>query len=181
LERGRGFQFADATKGGTIPKHFIPAVETGIKEAMETGVLAGYHVVDIKATLYDGSYHEVDSSEIAFRMAGSMALQDGFMKAKPAILEPIMELEVSTPEQFLGDIIGDLNSRRGHIEAIDTQGEIYLIHCLAPLGETFGYATSLRSLTQGRATHSMEFSRYQELPAGLTDQIIEKAAGRRYG
>ena len=181
LERGSGFQFVDATKGGTIPKHFIPAVETGIKEAMATGVLAGYPVVDIKATLYDGSYHEVDSSEIAFRMAGSMALQDGVMKAKPAILEPIMELEVSTPEQFLGDIIGDLNSRRGHIEAIDTQGEIYVIHCLVPLGETFGYATRLRSLTQGRATHSMEFYQYQELPTELAEQIIEKAAGRRYG
>jgi len=143
--------------------------------------LAGYPVVDIKATLYDGSYHEVDSSEMAFKMAGSMALREGIKKAKPVLLEPIMKLEVVTPEQFLGDVIGDLNSKRGHIEVIDTQGEMYIIHCFVPLAETFGYATRLRSLTQGRATHSMEFYRYKELPAELTDQISEKAAGKRYG
>ncbi len=181
LERGQGFQFVEATKGGTIPRQYIPPVKTGIKEAMETGVLAGYPVVDIKATLYDGSYHEVDSSEIAFKMAGSMALREGFMKAGPVLLEPIMKLEVATPEQFLGDIIGDLNARRGHIAKIDTQGETYVVHCLTPLSESFGYATRLRSLTQGRATHSLEFHSYVELPAELTDQIVEKAVGRRYG
>ena len=181
VERGSGFQFINRIKGATIPKQYIPAVELGIEEATETGVLAGYPVVDIKATLYDGSYHDVDSSEIAFKMAGSMALREGIKKAKPVLLEPIMKLEVVTPEQFLGDVIGDLNSKRGHIEVIDTQGEMYIIHCFVPLAETFGYATRLRSLTQGRATHSMEFYRYKKLPAELTDQITEKVAGKRYG
>jgi len=177
VEHGSGFQFVSRVKNGAIPKQYIPAVEIGIKEAMEIGVLAGYPVVDIKATLYDGSYHEVDSSDIAFRMAGSRALKDGVAKAKPVLLEPIMRLEVVTPEQFLGDIIGALNSRRGRIEAIETQGEMRVVHSLIPLAETFGYATSLRSLTQGRATHSMEFYRYEELPAELVDEI--KATGRR--
>jgi len=177
VEHGSGFQFVSRIKNGAIPKQYIPAVEIGIKEAMEIGVLAGYPVVDIKATLYDGSYHEVDSSDIAFKMAGSMALKNGVAKAKPVLLEPIMRLEVVTPEQFLGDIIGALNSRRGRIEAIETQGEMRVVHSLIPLAETFGYATSLRSLTQGRATHSMEFYRYEELPAELVDEI--KATGRR--
>ncbi|UCC90375.1 MAG: elongation factor G [Dehalococcoidia bacterium] len=177
VERGNGFQFVSRVKNGAIPKHYIPAVEIGIKEAMETGVLAGYPIVDIKATLYDGSYHEVDSSDIAFRLAGSVALKDGVAKAKPILLEPIMKLEVVTPEQFVGDIIAALNSRRGRIEAIETQGEMRVIYSSIPLAETFGYATSLRSLTQGRATHSMEFYRYEELPPELADEI--KAVGRR--
>ena len=181
MERGGGFQFVDAVKGGTIPRQFISAVEAGVKEAMGSGTLAGYPVVDAKAILYDGSYHEVDSSELAFKMAGSIALRAGIKKAKPVLLEPIMKLEVVTPKDFLGDIIGDINSGRGHIEAIDTQGEIYIIHCFMPLAESFGYATRLRSITQGRATHSMEFHHYQEVPAGLTAQITEKAVGRRYG
>jgi elongation factor G len=146
---------------------------------MESGVLAGYPLVDIKATLYDGSYHEVDSSELAFKMAGSMALRNGALKAKPIILEPIMKLEVVAPQQFLGDILGDLNSRRGRIEAIDTPGETCVIHALVPLAETFGYATTLRSLTQGRATHSLEFHRYQELPSELASQILGKTTLRR--
>jgi len=177
VEHGSGFQFVNRVKNGAIPKQYIPAVEIGIKEAMEIGVLAGYPVIDIKATIYDGSYHEVDSSDIAFKMAGSMALKDGVAKAKPTLLEPIMRLEVVTPEQFLGDIIGALNSRRGRIEAIETQGEMRVVYSFIPLAETFGYATSLRSLTQGRATHSMEFYRYEELPAELVDEI--KATGRR--
>ncbi|MFB0559091.1 MAG: elongation factor G [Dehalococcoidales bacterium] len=177
MERGSGFQFVDSTRGATVPKQYIPATEAGIKEAMETGVLAGYPVVDIKVSLYDGSYHEVDSSDIAFKMAGSMALKDGVKKAKPVLLEPIMKLDIVTPEQFLGDIIGNLNSRRGHIEAIETHGEWCTIHSFIPLAETFGYATSLRSLTQGRATHSMEFYQYRELPAELADEI--KIGGRR--
>jgi len=181
LKRGSGFHFADRIKGVMIPKKYIPAVELGIKEAIETGVLAGYPVVDIKATLYDGSYHDVDSSELAFKMAGSIALRDGVRKAKPALLEPIMKLEVVTPEQFLGDIIGDLNAKRGHIENIEAQGEMYIIHCFIPLAETFGYATRLRSLTQGRATHSLEFHQYKELPAELTEEITEQAVGKRYG
>jgi elongation factor G len=181
LERGQGFQFVDAVKGGTIPKQYIPPVEAGIKEALETGVLAGYPVVDIKATIYDGSYHEVDSSELAFKTAGSIAIREGFRKAKPVLLEPIMKLEVVTPEQFLGDIIGDLNSKRGHIGKIDTEGETYVLHCLIPMAESFGYATRLRSLTQGRATHSLEFHNYEKLPNELTDEIVEKAVGRKYG
>ncbi len=177
VERGTGFQFVGRVKSGAIPKKFIKAVETGIKEAMGSGVWAGYPLVDIKATLYDGSYHEVDSSELAFKIAGSMALKNGVIKAKPTLLEPIMRLEVVTPEEFLGDIIGDLNSRRGRIEAINTRGEICAIHAFIPLAETFGYTTAIRSLTQGRATHSIEFYRYQELPAELVDQI--KVMGRR--
>lgn len=177
VEHGSGFQFINRVKNGAIPKQYIPAVEIGIKEAMGIGVLAGYPVIDIKVTLYDGSYHEVDSSDIAFKMAGSRALKDGVAKAKPILLEPIMRLEVVTPEQFLGDIIGALNSRRGRIEAIETQGEMRVVHSFIPLAETFGLATSLRSLSQGRATHSMEFYRYEELPAELVDEI--KATGRR--
>jgi len=181
LERGQGFQFVDSTKGGIIPKQYIGPVEAGIKEAMETGTLAGYPVVDIKATLYDGSYHEVDSSDIAFKMAGSMAFREGTKRARPVLLEPIMKLEVVTPEEFLGDIIGDLNAKRGHIVKIDTQGETYVIHCRIPLAESFGYATRLRSISQGRATHSLEFNSYETLPPELTDQIIEKAVGRKHG
>jgi elongation factor G len=171
MERGNGFQFVEKIKGGTIPSKYIPAVKTGIKEAMETGVLAGYPVVDVKATIYDGSYHDVDSSEIAFRMAGSIALKDGVRKAKPILLEPIMRLEVVLPEQFLGDVIGDLSSRRGHIEAIETYEGMRAVHAFVPLAETFGYTTCLRSSTQGRATHSMEFHQYQKLPDELTDQV----------
>jgi len=178
LGRGSGFQFVDAIKGATLPRKYVPAIETGVKEAMETGVLAGYPVVDIKATVYDGSYHDVDSSELAFKMASSQALRAGVRKAKPALLEPIMNLEVVAPEQFLGDIIGDLNAKRGHIEHIDAQGDTYVLRCLIPLAETFGYATRLRSLTQGRATHSLEYSKYRELPAELTEEITEKAVGR---
>jgi len=178
MERGSGFQFVDRVKGGALPKQYILAAETGIKEAMETGVVAGYPVVDIKAILYDGSYHEVDSSEIAFKMAGSMALRDGVIKAKPILLEPIMRLEIVAPEQFLGDIMGDLNSRRGHIESIGTREEMSVIRALIPLTESFGYATTLRSLTQGRATHSLEFYHYQELPAEWVDQKIGKAMVR---
>ena len=174
-ERGTGFQFVDRIKGGTIPKPFILAAGAGIKEALETGGIAGYPLVDIKVTLYDGSYHEVDSSELAFKMAGSMALKNGVARAKPILLEPIMNLEVVTPGQFLGDVTGDITSRRGHIEAIETQyAEMCTIRALIPLAETFGYATSLRSLTQGRANHSMEFHHYQQLPAELVAQIIEK-------
>ncbi len=173
-KRGSGLQFTNRIKGTAIPRPYIPAIESGIKEAMETGVLASYPVVDIKVTLYDGSYHEVDSSELAFKMAGSMALKNGVAKAKPILLEPIMKLEVVTPEQFLGDIISDLNSRRAHIESIETHGEMSTIYALIPLAEAFGYATSLRSATQGRATHSMEFYRYQELPAELVAQVTDE-------
>jgi elongation factor G len=178
LERGKGFEFVEAVKGGSIPHNFIRPVETGIKEAMETGVVAGYPVIDVKATLYDGSYHDVDSSEIAFKMAGSIALRDGVRKAKPILLEPVMKLEVVTPEQVLGDIIGDLNARRAHHKVIQVKCMSSTAHALA---ESFGYATRLRSLTQGRATHSLEFNSYEPLPENLKEEIVEKAAGKKYG
>ncbi len=175
-EPGAGFEFTNRIRGTAIPKNFIPAIEDGIREAMATGVLASYPVVDVKVSLYDGSYHEVDSSELAFKMAGSMAFKSGMNKAKPVLLEPIMKLAVVTPEQFMGDIIGDLNSRRAHIESIETHGDMSTIYTFIPLAETFGYATSLRSQTQGRATHSMEFHRYQELPGALVAQVASKVA-----
>ena len=179
LARGSGFQFADEIRGGAIPKQYVLATESGIKEAMDTGALAGYPVVDIKAILYDGNYHEVDSSELAFKMAGSMALREGVRKGKPILLEPIMKMEIVTPEQFLGDIIGDVSARRGHVESIRTRDNVAVIQAFVPLSETFGYTTSLRSLTQGRATNSLEFNRYDELPDELADEIIGRAAVAR--
>ena len=177
LERGKGFEFVENIKGGTIPRKFIPPTEAGIKEAMQSGVLAGYPLVDIKATLYDGSYHDVDSSDLAFKMAGSLALKEGARKGKPILLEPIMKLEIMAPEQFMGDLIGDLNSRRGHIENIETRNGMCTIHAFIPLAETFGYSTIIRSLTQGRATYSMEFSHYQEVPRELAEEIVSKGRG----
>jgi len=176
-DRGSGFKFFDRVRGGAIPKEYIPAVEAGIKEALETGVVAGYPTVDIKATLYDGGFHEVDSSELAFKMAGSMALKNGVSKANPVLLEPIMKLELVVPSQFLGDVIGDLNSRRGRIEGIETHGETCVVHSVVPLAETFGYATALRSLSQGRATYSLEFHCRRELPTNLAEQMIVRAKG----
>ncbi|MBI2849536.1 MAG: elongation factor G [Chloroflexi bacterium] len=173
-ERGSGFQFENRIRGTAIPRNFIPSIEAGVKEAMETGVLANYPLVDITVSLYDGSYHEVDSSEMAFKMAGSMALKAGVAKAKPILLEPIMKLEVVTPGQFLGDVIGDLNSRRAHVESVETHDEMSTIHALLPLAESFGYTTALRSATQGRATHSMEFDHYEPVPPGLVAQITEQ-------
>ncbi|MFC2009879.1 elongation factor G [Chloroflexota bacterium] len=181
LEHGGGFKFEDITRGGSIPKQYINSVEHGIREALETGVLAGFPMVDVKASLYDGSYHEVDSSEMAFKMAGSMALQAGAKKARPILLEPVMKLEMVTPEQFTGDIIGDLNSNRGQVEHIVAEGDTYVITCMQPLAETFGYATKLRSLTQGRATYTMEYARYREVPANVAAEITEKALGRKNG
>jgi len=177
-ERGGGFGFINQIKGGVIPKEFIPAIEAGVKEALDSGVIAGYPVVDVGVALLDGSYHEVDSSEIAFKMAGSIAVKEGLRKAKSVLLEPVMDLEVVTPAQFLGDIIGDLNARRGHVEGIETHGETCVIRSFVPLGDTFGYATVLRSLSQGRATYSMQFHHYQEVPAGLVDQITGRVKGR---
>ena len=177
-ERGSGFRFVDQIRGGDIPKEYIPAVEAGVREALETGVLAGYPIVDIKVALFDGSFHEVDSSELAFKMAGSIALKDGARKANPILLEPIMKLEVVMPAQFLGDVIGDLNSRRGHVEGIETHGDTCVVRALVPLAETFGYATILRSLSQGRATYSLEFHCYRDLPASLAEQIEVKVRGR---
>jgi elongation factor G len=177
-DRGSGFRFVDQVRGGAIPKEYIPPVEEGVREALESGVLAGYPIVDIKATLFDGSYHEVDSSDLAFKMAGSIALKDGVSKANPILLEPIMKLEVVMPAQFLGDVIGDLNSRRGHVEGIETHGETCVVRSLVPLAEIFGYATALRSLSQGRATYSLEVYCYRELPANLAEKIEVRSRGR---
>jgi len=171
--RGEGFEFVDAIKGGIIPKEFIPAVEKGVKEAMDKGILAGYPVTDVKVTLYDGSFHEVDSSEVAFKIAASQAFQEGAKKAKPILLEPIMKLEVIVPEEFFGDVIGDLSSRRGKIEETSERLNMKVIDALVPLSEMFGYATVLRSLTQGRGTFTMEFDHYEEVPSNITQEIIE--------
>jgi elongation factor G len=177
LNPGTGFEFANKIVGGTIPREYIPAVEKGIKEAMDSGVLAGYPVVDVKATLYDGSYHEVDSSEMAFKIAGSMAFKDGVKKAKPVLLEPVMSVEVVTPEEYMGDVMGDLNSRRGKIQSMEKRGNAQIIRAEVPLSEMFGYATDLRSKTQGRATYTMQFSRYEDVPKGIADSIIAKVKG----
>jgi len=171
--RGEGFEFVNEIKGGTIPQEFIPAVNKGIKEAMDKGVLAGYHLVDMSVTLYDGSYHEVDSSEIAFKIAGSMALQAACKKAKLVLLEPIMKLEVVVPEKFFGDTIGDLASRRGKIEETQDRIDMKVIDAKVPLSEMFGYATSLRSMTEGRGTFTMEFDKYDEVPGNIAQEIVE--------
>jgi len=172
LEPGKGFEFHETIKGGVVPKEYIPAVEAGVREAMETGVVAGYPMVDIKVTLFDGSYHEVDSSEMAFKIAGSMAFKEGAKKANPVLLEPIMEVEVTTPEEFMGDVIGDLNKRRGRVQGMEARGNAQVIKALVPLAEMFGYATDLRSMTQGRATYIMKFSHYEEVPPNVAEQII---------
>ncbi|MCL4459818.1 MAG: elongation factor G [Chloroflexi bacterium] len=177
LERGKGFEFVDRIVGGTIPKQFIPAVEAGIRESSETGAVAGYPVVDLRAILIDGSYHEVDSSELAFKIAASMALRSGLERARPVLLEPVMRIEVVTPEEFLGEVISNLVSRRGHIEGMEAQGENQVVRCLAPLAEMFGYATDLRSITQGRASYSMEFSHYEPLPQQISEEITAKVRG----
>jgi len=178
-ERGSGFHFRDQLRGGSLPREFVPAVEAGVKSALQSGGLASYPVIDVKVTLYDGSYHEVDSSDMAFRMAAFMAMREGMDKAKPIILEPIMEVEITTPNQFLGDIIGDLNSRRTHIEGIESRDEIAAVRCLVPLAETFGFAGDLRSVSQGRASHTMCFHRYEELPEDLADQIVTRTGKTR--
>jgi elongation factor G len=172
-ERGQGFEFVDEIKGGVIPKEYINPTKKGIEEAMEKGVIAGYPMVDLKATLFDGSFHEVDSSEMAFKIAGSMALQAAARKASPILLEPIMRLEVTIPEEFFGDVIGDISSRRGKIENTIDQMESKIIDVKVPLAEMFGYATTLRSLTQGRGTFTMEFDHYEEIPANVSAEIIE--------
>ncbi len=176
-EAGKGFEFVNKIVGGTIPREYIPAVEKGVKEAMDTGVLAGYPVVDVKATLYDGSYHEVDSSEMAFKIAGSMAFKEAAKKARPVLLEPIMSVEVVTPEEYMGDVMGDLNSRRGKIQSMEKRGNAQVIRAEVPLSEMFGYATDLRSKTQGRATYTMQFSHYEDVPKGIADAIIAKVKG----
>ncbi|MCH3948918.1 MAG: elongation factor G [Olsenella sp.] len=176
-EEGKGYEFINAIVGGVVPKEYIPSIDKGIQEALESGVIAGYPVVDIKVTLVDGSYHEVDSSEAAFKIAGSMAIKDALKKSDPVLLEPIEEVEVETPEQYMGDVMGNLSSRRGKIEGMEDRKDTKVIRAKVPLGEMFGYATDLRSQTQGRASYTMQFSAYEPVPKAVRDEIVAKAGG----
>jgi elongation factor G len=177
-ETGKGFEFINGIVGGSVPKEYIPAVSAGIQEALKNGVIAGYPVVDVKARLYDGSYHEVDSDELSFKVAGSMAFKEGARKAKPILLEPIMSVEIVTPEDYLGDVMGDINSRRGKIEGFAARKDAQVINAMVPLSEMFGYSTVLRSMTQGRAIYSMQFSNYAQVPKNIAEEISEKSAGK---
>ena len=170
-----GYEFVNGIVGGVVPKEYIPAVDKGIQEALKNGIVAGYPVVDIKVTLFDGSYHDVDSNEMAFKIAGSMGFKEGARKASPVLLEPIMGVEVETPEDYMGDVVGDLNRRRGMILGMDDNAGIKVLKAEVPLAEMFGYSTTLRSLSQGRATYSMEFKKYQEAPANIAEAVIKKA------
>jgi len=174
-EKGAGYEFVDKIVGGTIPREYIKSVDAGIREALQTGIYAGYPMVDVRATLHDGSFHEVDSSEMAFKIAGSMAVKDAVAKADPAVLEPMMRVEVTMPGAFVGDVIGDLNSRRGHVEGMDERGSTQVVRAFVPLAEMFGYATDLRSMTQGRASYSMELSHYAEVPGNLAQELVAKS------
>jgi elongation factor G len=175
-EVGAGYEFVNEIVGGVVPKEYIPAVDKGVQEQLKSGVLAGYPVLDVKVSLFDGSYHDVDSNEIAFKIAGSMCFREGARKANPVLLEPIMKVEVSTPEEYMGDVVGDINRRRGIIHGMDDMPSGKIVSCEVPLAEMFGYATDLRSTTQGRATYSMQFERYNETPAHIAEAIIKKSS-----
>jgi len=175
-EPGTGYAFENAIVGGVVPKEYIPAVDKGIREQTANGVLAGFPVVDVKVTLFDGSYHDVDSSEMAFKIAGSMAFKEGALKAGAVLLEPMMKVEVETPEEYMGDVMGDLNRRRGLIQGMEDLAGQKLLRAEVPLSEMFGYSTSLRSMSQGRATYSMEFQKYAEAPANVAEAVIKKAS-----
>jgi elongation factor G len=175
-EIGIGYEFVNEVVGGVIPKEFIPAVDKGIQEQLKCGVLAGYPILDVKVSLYDGSYHEVDSNEIAFKIAGSMCFREGARKANPVLLEPIMKVEIATPEDYMGDVVGDINRRRGIIQGMQDTPSGKTVSCEVPLSEMFGYATALRSATQGRATYSMQFEKYNETPAHVAEFIINKSS-----
>ena len=176
LAKGGGFEFEDGTKGGSIPRNFIPSIEDGVKEAMENGVLAGYPMVDIKAIVLDGKYHEVDSSELAFKIAGSMAFKEGCEKAEPILLEPVMEVEVVTPQEFMGEVIGDLSGRRGKILDMENRAGAQVIEARVPLATMFGYATRLRSMTQGRATYTMQFGAYEPVPKNIFEELTARSS-----
>lgn len=176
-EPGKGYEFVNNISGGVIPKEYIPAVDKGIQESMQNGVLAGYPVVDFKVTLFDGSYHDVDSSEMAFKIAGSMAFKDACRKAGAVLLEPMMKVEVEVPEEYMGDVIGDLNRRRGQINSMDDRMGLKIVNAFVPLAEMFGYSTDLRSATQGRGTYTMEFDHYGEVPNNISKEIMEKRNG----
>jgi elongation factor G len=178
---GEGFDFVNSIRGGSVPSEFIPAVEKGIEEALESGVRAGYPMVDVRATLTDGKYHDTDSSEVAFKIAGSLALKEAAKRAKPVLLEPIMAIEVVTPQEFIGDVIGDLSRRRGRVESQEPRGNAVAVRGSVPLAEMFGYATDLRSTTQGRANYTMQFDRYEEVPANIAEEIVEHRTGEPVG
>jgi elongation factor G len=178
-EPGKGFEFENAIVGGVVPKEYINPVMHGLQEAMRNGVLAGYPVVDVKGKLYDGSYHDVDSDEISFKVAASMAFKQGALKAGPILLEPMMSVEVTTPEEYLGDVMGDLNSRRGKIEGFTSRKDAQVIKAMVPLAQMFGYATILRSMTQGRAIYSMQFAHYSEVPKSVAEEIQEKSQAKK--
>ncbi|MCW8798691.1 MAG: elongation factor G, partial [Prosthecochloris sp.] len=178
LEQGKGYEFVDAIKGGVIPKEYIPAVSNGIQEAMKDGVIAGYPVQDVKVTLYDGKYHDVDSSEMAFKIAGSIGFKGAVRKADPVLLEPLMKVEVITPEEYLGDVMGDLSSRRGHIEGMGDRAGAQFVKAKVPLSEMFGYSTVLRSMTQGRANYTMEFEQYHEVPKNIAETLQDKNSSK---
>jgi elongation factor G len=174
---GGGYEFVDKITGGVIPREYIPAVDAGIQQAMEGGVIAGYPLVDVRVILTFGSYHDVDSSEMAFKIAGSMAFKKAAKAAKPVLLEPIENVEVVTPEDYMGDVIGDLSSRRGRVEGMEQRGTSHVIKAQVPLGEMFGYATDLRSRTQGRATYTMQFDSYQQVPESIAEEIVKRVRG----
>ncbi len=174
---GGGYEFVEKITGGVIPREYIPAVDAGIQEAMEGGVVAGYPMVDVRATLTFGSYHDVDSSEMAFKIAGSMAFKEAAKRARPVLLEPIESVEVVTPEDYMGDVIGDLSSRRGKVEGMEQRGNSQVVRALVPLAEMFGYATDLRSRTQGRATYTMQFDSYQQVPESIAAEITARVRG----
>ena len=178
LERGKGYEFVNKIVGGVVPKEYVPAIDQGIREAMAGGVLAGFPLVDVRATVHDGSYHEVDSSEMAFKIAGSLSLKDGAQRAEPCLLEPVMRVEVSVPQEFMGDIMGDLSARRGHIQGSDPRGGSLVVRALVPLAEMFGYVTNLRSRTQGRGIFSMVPDHYEEVPRHVAEAVIKGKAGR---
>jgi elongation factor G len=176
-EEGKGFEFENKIVGGVVPREYIPAVQAGLEDALQNGVLAGYPLIDIKAALVDGSYHDVDSSEMAFKIAASMALKNAVSKCSPAILEPMMKVEVVIPDEYLGDIMGDITSRRGRVEGMEARGNAQVVRAFVPLSEMFGYATALRSNTQGRGTYSMHFDHYEEVPKSISEEIIKKNKG----
>jgi elongation factor G len=173
---GEGFEFVNKIRGGSIPVEFIPAVEKGVEEALETGVRAGYPMVDLRVTLVDGKYHDTDSSEIAFKIAGSLALKEAAKRAKPVLLEPVFAVEVVTPEEYMGDVIGDLNSRRGQVTGMDTRGNARVINAMVPLANMFGYVNNLRSMSQGRAQYTMHFDHYEQVPQAVADEVRAKMA-----
>jgi elongation factor G len=174
-EPGAGYEFVNKIVGGVVPKEYIPSVDKGVQDCLSTGVLAGYPIVDVKVELVDGSYHDVDSNEMAFKVAASMGFKEAMRKASPKLLEPMMEVEVVTPEDFAGDVMGNLSSRRGHIEGMEPRGNTQVIRAKVPLSEMFGYSTDLRSRTQGRAVYSMQFKAYEQVPKSIADEIVSKS------